>query len=132
MSTEYKSVKIMVEGVVSGQNIEIGLIPNGANVSWSMGDDYSTNSGITITGLSGPFSANHAMIMPSQIVVQMGNFQSGPGGSVFEIDIFIAAGQGISSFYANQNSAPGVQITLQLGGNPPQQLNQGNTLFNWN
>lgn len=128
--TVFQPVEFTVMNMVPGQIVTIGLRANGTPVNFSSGPWGASTSGIT-------FASNGAAAPPLEQLNMWGTgitiYTSPLGGGstvTFTFSTFLAASEGIQSYFLTNTSDPGIQVMVTVGG-IPRTISASPTPFAW-
>ena len=127
----FQPATVQFSNVQPGQQLELSLSSNGAQVGWSTGPGFENSSGLGVTSQSGDLPLTQLDVTPSQIHVETSS-ASGAGTLSFTLQLFLVGQPGIETFYVRSSSDPGVEVMLAVADSQPQVVDQSQTLFSWN
>ena len=126
----YQPATVQLSNVQPGQQLELSLGSNGAEVGWSTGPDFQNSSGLDVTSQSGDLPLTQLEVNPSQIRIET-SAASGSASLSFTVGLFLVGQPGVDTFYVRSTSDTGVEVTLAVADSVPQAVNQTQTLFSW-
>ena len=128
----YQPVTFYVTNAAPGQKIAVQLTANGTSIAFSTGPAFQNIAGVSVTAQSGSLPLSQFSINSSQTTFMTSNSGGGGGSLTFQLNAYLVAATGISTFYLRSSSDPGLQVTAAIGNSTPQVVNQTQTLFSWN
>lgn len=130
---QYQQLTLQVSNAQAGQNLGVRLQDIDVPIVYSTGQNFQTYSGISLaTSPGGNLPLTSFSINPQQIQVQTQSGGGSTGSLTFTIITYLAAQPGISSFALSLTaSAPGVQVTAQVGTQAPRAVDTTPTPFFW-
>lgn len=134
MSDLYKHIQLQISNAAAGQTIWVELQAESVPIAWSTGQPYEGSGGISISvPAGGALPLTSFNINTAQVQVQTTAASGGSGGAlIFNVALYLVAGQGIQTFALRSRSDPGVQVLVSVGDQQPQVVNQTYTYFPWN
>lgn len=115
-----------------GARINISVSGRGGQrVSWSAGQDFGTSSGIAISAAGGSAVQLSRLRISAEIITILLSPSDNGGGTVFTLQLFLAASPAIQQFTLALSADAGTQVSAALPMQQPLQLSEPPTIFDW-
>ncbi|BCQ56121.1 hypothetical protein ACS0ZG_18750 [Burkholderia gladioli] len=131
MSNTYTRVQFTVSNAQPSQSIVIDMDTTKKDVSWSLGQDFSSSSGLSIQ-MTGGAELPLTQLRVTAAEITIGTSDAGSGQIAFTFSLFVASKPDVESIRLKSSSDSGIVLTVSINGGVAQAVNHTFSGFDLN